>query len=62
MPKKNKKDLANVIGQFVRQYSRKAPRGGEPNDRKIEQHIRRMRPEELDEVLNGEGDDRIAKI
>ena len=63
MPKKNKKDVAKVIGQFLQQYGRKSPRSGEPNDRhydrKIEQRISRMKPEELDEVLNGEVDDRL---
>ncbi len=61
--KKNKKDMASVIGLFLQQYQRKAQRGAEPNDRqydrKIERYIRRMKPEELDKVLNGEEDDRL---
>jgi len=50
MSKKNKKDMASVIGLFLQQY-----------DRKIERYIRRMKPEELDKVLNGEEeeDDRL---
>ena len=65
MSKKNKKDMASVIGFFLQQYQRKAQRGAEPNDRqydrKIERYIRRMKPEELDKVLNGEEeeDDRL---
>ncbi len=54
---------ASVIGLFLQQYQRKAQRGAEPNDRqydrKIERYIRRMKPEELDKVLNGEEDDRL---
>ncbi len=61
--KKNKKDMASVIGLFLQQYQRKAQRGAEPNDRqydrKIERYIRRMKPEELDKVLNGEEYDRL---
>lgn len=45
----------------MQQYARKAQRGQEPNDtgysRKIEAKIKRMKPEELDELLNGELDD-----
>jgi GH15 family glucan-1,4-alpha-glucosidase len=63
MSKKNKRDMASVIGLFLQQYQRKAQRGAEPNDRqydrKIERYIRRMKPEELDKVLNGEEDDRL---
>lgn len=49
--------MAAQIGEFLRQYRRKAQRGIEPNDRqysrKFEQKLKRMRPEELDELLNG---------
>jgi len=55
--------MASVIGLFLQQYQRKAQRGAEPNDRqydrKIERYIRRMKPEELDKVLNGEEGDRL---
>ena len=42
----------------MRQYQRKAQGGvSEPNDRqysrKVEQKLKRMRPEELDELLHG---------
>jgi hypothetical protein len=56
---KRKEKLRAKIGEFMRQYQRKA-QGGlvEPNDRqysrKIEAKIKRMKPEELDELLNGE--------
>ena len=45
----------------MQQYARKAQRGQEPNDRgysrAIEVKLKRMKPEELDELLNGEQDD-----
>lgn len=44
--------------EFLRQYSRKAPKRGEPNDRgydrRLEERIKRMDPEELDKLLNGD--------
>jgi hypothetical protein len=65
MSKKNKKDLATVIGHFLQQYRRKAYPNFDPNDRqydrKVEQYIKRMTPEDLDEVLNGGADDRLDK-
>lgn len=49
------------LGIFLRQYGRKAPKSGEPNDRgysrKVEQRIKRMSAEELDELMRGEGTD-----
>lgn len=52
--------LRRNIGAFMQQYSRKAQRGREPNDRgysrDIEREIKQLRPEDLDEVLNGEAD------
>lgn len=47
------------IGEFMRQYQRKAQGGViEPNDRqysrKLERKLKRMKPEELDELLHGE--------
>jgi hypothetical protein len=59
--KRRKQKLAAEIGTFVRQYARKAHPGIDPNDRryscKIEAMVKRMRPEALDELLNGEVDD-----
>jgi hypothetical protein len=50
-------NLANVA-IFLRQYARKALRGGEPNDRgysrQIEKKVKRMKPEELDRLLRDE--------
>jgi hypothetical protein len=58
---KRKEKLRAKIGAFVQQYARKSQRGQEPNDRgysrAIEAKIKRMKPEELDELLNGEADD-----
>jgi hypothetical protein len=52
-----KEKMAAQIGEFLRQYGRKSQRGVEPNDRqysrKLERKLKRMRPEELDELLNG---------
>jgi hypothetical protein len=60
MNKRNEK-LRAKIGSFMQQYARKAQRGQEPNDRgysrAIEAKLKRMKPEELDELLNGEQDD-----
>ena len=52
---------AEDISRFVKQYARKAQKRQEPNDRdydrKIEQAVKRMRPEDLDELLrHGETD------
>ncbi len=51
--------MAAQIGEFMRQYQRKSQGGTtEPNDRqysrKFERKLRRMKPEELDELLHGE--------
>jgi hypothetical protein len=58
---RRKEKLQAKIGAFVQQYARKAQRGQEPNDRgysrAIEAKLKRMKPEELDELLNGEQDD-----
>ena len=58
-----KERVRRQIGGFMRQYQRKANRGGgmDPNDRgydrKIESQIKRMRPEELDELLRDDVED-----
>jgi hypothetical protein len=60
MTKKLNKDgrqqkLAGAIGKFVQQYARKAYPTHDPNDRtydrKLEQKIRRMKPEALDALM-----------
>jgi hypothetical protein len=62
---KRKEKLRAKIGAFIEQYARKAQRGQEPNDRNysrtIEAKLKRMRPEEVDELLNGEQDDEAKK-
>ena len=56
---RRKQRMAAQIGEFMRQYQRKAQGGmAEPNDRqysrKLAQKLKRMKPEELDELLHGE--------
>jgi hypothetical protein len=62
LSKKNKEALSRQMGAFLQQYQRKAQKGREPNDRLydrgIEQIIRKLKPEELDVLLNGEDDER----
>ena len=41
---------------FVQQYGRKAQKNTEPNDRKVEQAIRQMKPDELDRLLRDDED------
>jgi hypothetical protein len=49
------------IGSFMQQYQRRAQRNSEPNDRgydrKLEKQIKRLPPEDLSELLSGDGDD-----
>ena len=64
-PRKRQRKRRSVsepeLAEFVRQYGRKAPRRGEPNDRgygrEVEEKIKRMAAEELDRLLNGSEDD-----
>ncbi|WGS51295.1 hypothetical protein LFL96_07270 [Paraburkholderia sp. D15] len=53
--KRKKSRLAGDIGLFVQQYSRKAQKGIEPNDRqydhKIEQKLKRLSPLDLSDLL-----------
>lgn len=55
--KNRRKWLHENIGDFMRQYQRKAQRGVELNDRqydrKVEKEIKRMDPFELDQLING---------
>lgn len=54
---RRKEKLRAEVSSFMQQYGRKSQTGQEPNDRhysrKIEGKIKRMKPEELDELLNG---------
>lgn len=61
MSGKSKKDkIARDIGLFVKQYQRKAQRHTEPNDRgydrKLEERLKRLPPEELGKLLFGDSD------
>ena len=46
------------VASFLRQYARKAPKRGEPNDRgysrRTELKFKRMAPRELDDLLHGD--------
>jgi len=63
MARKNKKAMSKEFGTFLRLYGRKAQKGCEPNDRPydpgIERELRRLKPEELDRLINGEADERL---
>jgi hypothetical protein len=63
MSRKNKKIIAKELGTFLRLYGRRAQKGREPNDRPydpmIEHELRRMKPEELDRLINGDADERL---
>jgi len=58
MGERRKKKLAGDLAAFLRSYRRKAPRGGEPNDRgydrELEAKLKRMSPEELDALMRDE--------
>jgi hypothetical protein len=47
------------IGNFLKHYQRKAQRGVEPNDRRydrdFEATLKRMKPEELSQLINEDG-------
>ena len=49
--------LEDQIGGFIRQYTRKRQGGRDPNDRhysrKVERIVKRMKPDELDDLMNG---------
>jgi hypothetical protein len=60
--KRSRKEILNAeIGTFLKQYARKAHAGHEPNDRsysrKIERVVKRMRPEDLDALIQGPEDE-----
>ena len=53
----SKKKIKAEYDMFAKQYARKKPKNGrDPNDRsydrKLEEKIKRMKPEELVEILN----------
>jgi hypothetical protein len=55
---RRKQKMAAQVGEFLRQYTRKSQKGAEPNDRqysrKFERKLKRMKPEEFDELLHGQ--------
>jgi hypothetical protein len=57
---KRQRFLEAQIGSFIKEYGSKAHPGSDPNDRSydrdIERMIKRMSPEEFDELLNGKED------
>jgi hypothetical protein len=57
--------IGRRMGAFLRQYKRRAHPGNDPNDRgydrEIEQYIKRLKPEDLDVLLNGEEDERLQQ-
>lgn len=62
MAGKSRKDrIAQDIGLFMQQCTRKAQHHTEPNDRpydrKLEERLKRLPPEELGRLLSGEEDD-----
>jgi hypothetical protein len=58
---RKKRENEEALGEFLRQYGRPRRKRGEPNDRvydrKLEAKVKRMRPEDLDELVNGPSDD-----
>ena len=58
LPKRTKSLLAAQLGRFVQQYGRKATKGWDPNDRgydrKLEEKMKRLSPEDLSELLSGD--------
>ena len=64
MTSQRKRRLSGKLAKFVQQYARKRGNhkggGHDPNDRgydrKIEEKMKRMDPEELDALLNGDVD------
>jgi hypothetical protein len=63
LARKNRDAISKEFGTFLRLYGRKAQKGREPNDRPydpaIERELRRLKPEELDKLMNGEPDERL---
>ena len=62
--KKDKETLSKRIGAFLQQYRRRSQKGQEPNDRgydrEIEQYLRKLRPEEVDVLINDRANSRLG--
>ena len=63
LSKNGRKEMSKRLGHFLRLYPRRAQKGVEPNDRpyepQVERVIRRLKPEDLDILLNSEEDERL---
>jgi len=61
MKSKRTRKLEGDIGAFIKQYKRKAHSGWDPNDRRydreLEEKIKHMSPEELNDLMYGSDDD-----
>ena len=59
---KRRKALESEVAAFLRKYARKAQKRREPNDRrfdqKVEQMVKRMKPEDLDRLIRGSEEER----
>jgi hypothetical protein len=57
---KRSQRLRGELGAFVQQYARKKNPRNDPNDRRysreVERQVKQMDPQELDELLHGDGD------
>lgn len=64
LPKRTKSQLAAELGRFVQQYARKAHNQWDPNDRsydrKLEEKMKRLSPEELSSMLLGDDIELVA--
>ena len=61
MTSRNQKlKLTGEVAVFAQAYGRRAQKGHEPNDRgydrKIEQKIKQMKPDELSDLLSGDSE------
>jgi hypothetical protein len=58
--------LAEKLGQFLHVYGRKAQKGVEPNDRqydrKIEELMKHLSPEELSELISGDDESMVVGL
>jgi hypothetical protein len=63
MARKIKEKVTKELGTFLRQYARRAQKGQDPNDRtydrEIEKELGRLKPKELDRLINGDDDERL---
>jgi hypothetical protein len=58
--REKKQRLADAAAHYLREVGRKARNGVDPNDRKhdrkLEQKLKRMPPEQVDELFRGEAE------